>query len=56
MSMQLLFWVVMIISVLFSVVPQSPERDKYKLIGSIWVILLLIGLLGWKVFGPAIHQ
>jgi hypothetical protein len=52
MSLPLLFWVIYIISVLFgfwSSWPIGPANAKP-------LSLILIGLLGWQVFGAAVHK
>lgn len=57
MSISLLFWVLYILSVVFSVISNWPvgQGNSKSLIGSV-VIFVLIGLLGWQVFGAAIHK
>ena len=54
MSIGLLFWIIMIIWLLFGL-----YRNRTTLI--VWVgdgliLWVLLAILGWAVFGPAIHR
>ena len=52
MSISLLFWIIYLIALLFSVWSSWHARN----LGNTVPIWILIGLLGWQVFGPAIHK
>ena len=56
MTIGLLFWVIMIIWLLFGLFTYwpAPGTRPYPLGGHI-VLWVLLALLGWKVFGPALH-
>jgi len=57
MNLSLLFWVIYIISLIFGVWTNwPPEANKAKPLGLSLIIFILIGLLGWQVFGPAVHK
>lgn len=57
MSLSLLFWVIYIISVVFGLWSNWPlGADKARGLGLSFVVLVLIGLLGWQVFGAAVHR
>jgi len=54
MPLGILFWVLMIIWLVFgywSNLPQSPPWSRFG--GSI-LIFVLMAIIGWQVFGPAI--
>jgi ABC-type polysaccharide/polyol phosphate export permease len=57
MTISLLFWMIYIIAIVFSLWasydggPNWPRRA-----GSHFILWVLIGILGWKVFGPAIRS
>lgn len=57
MSFGLLFWVLMILSVLFGFVFRSQPTSFgwYGPYGDWVLILILFGLLGWATFGPPLH-
>jgi sugar phosphate permease len=54
MSIGLLFWVIMVISLLFGLWSNWPAGAKP--IGSFLIVWILFALLGWQVFGPALHK
>ena len=54
MSSGLLFWIIMIIGILFSGYTNRAALGNWVM-GNI-VIWVLLALLGWSVFGPAIHR
>ncbi len=56
MTIQLLFWVLYVVSLLFGGYSNRAE-DRFKnwLRGDL-VFWVLIGILGWAQFGPAIHK
>ena len=57
MSLQLLFWMVYILALVFGGwLNYAPNTPWLKPFGSYFAIWLLVGILGWKVFGPAIHS
>lgn len=52
MPMGILFWVLFVVGLIFGLgvitAPWAP-------IGGSILLFVLLGLLGWKVFGPALH-
>jgi hypothetical protein len=56
MPLNLLFWVIYILALIISLwgyyVPNTPW---YRGFGGAFVLWLLVGILGWRVFGPAIR-
>jgi hypothetical protein len=57
MTVGLLFWVLMLFWAIYGFAWGWPWRDAASrpIFGS-WVILfVLIGVLGWRVFGPALN-
>ena len=58
MSKELLFWVIYIISVLvggWSLYEPGQSALWYKRAGGYFILWVLVGLLGWAVFGAAIR-
>lgn len=55
MSISLLFWVLYIVGILFSGWASWPVTNP-RGIGASLFVMVLIGLLGWAVFGAAIHR
>ena len=53
MGINIIFWLIMLVWVLFGFVPISNAQTKSY--GNTLLLIILFGLLGWKVFGPAIH-
>ena len=53
MSIGLLFWVIMIVWLLFGLWQSWPTPRP---IGNHIILWLLLALLGWQVFGPALHR
>jgi hypothetical protein len=57
MSFGLLYWVIMIIWFLFGLWGAYPfGGGNNKTLGGHVILFVLLVLLGWKVFGPALHQ
>lgn len=54
MSMGLLFWILMLLSVLFGWWSWYGPRT-YGPLGTNLLLLILLALLGWKVFGAPIN-
>ena len=54
MSIGLLFWVIMIVGLLFGLYQNRATPIVW--VGNSLVIWILLALLGWQVFGPAIHR
>ena len=54
MSIGLLFWVIMLIGLLFGF--YTNRAAPWPWLGNSFVIWILLALLGWAVFGPAIHR
>jgi hypothetical protein len=56
MTIGLLFWILYIIFVVLGFAQVGPPGPStYVGYGRALVFAVLIGLLGWRVFGPAIH-
>lgn len=53
MSIELLFWLVFVIGLLFSLYTNRAAIVPW--LTNTLVFWLLFALLGWKVFGPVIH-
>lgn len=57
MSLSLLFWVLYILTVVFSIIGNLPlNAGNAKPTAITIIILVLIGLLGWAEFGAAVHR
>jgi len=54
MSIAILFWILMIISFIFGLWASWPLNPKSG--GLNLLLFVLLALLGWKVFGAAIHN
>lgn len=55
MSMAILFWIVFIVALIFGGLGYNREAPNRWGLGYNLVIWLLLGLLGWAVFGKPIH-
>jgi len=56
MSISLLFWILYLIALVFSLWTNWPANGPaFRPLGGPLLVFVLIGLLGWKVFGAAIH-
>lgn len=56
MTLSLLFWLLMLLWAFFGVFPTWPAAGQpYRPFAGSLLLFVLIGMLGWKVFGPAIH-
>jgi hypothetical protein len=53
MPIAILFWVIFVIWVLFGA---WQHGTNWKAHGPNLILIVLIGLLGWRVFGPILHQ
>jgi ABC-type polysaccharide/polyol phosphate export permease len=58
MSLQLLFWMIYIIAIVFGFWSsyEAGQPLWYRRAGAYMVLWLLVGILGWEVFGAAIHR
>lgn len=54
MNIGLLFWVIMILGLIFGLYTNRAKPLEWA--GSNLVYWVLLALLGWKVFGPALHS
>lgn len=54
MSISLLFWVLYILALVFSVYSNRTAIPVWA--GGSLLQFILIGLLGWQVFGAAVHK
>lgn len=52
MTLGLLFWIIVVVALLFGLwAPRDPRFAPYAL----WPTFVLVIILGWRVFGPAVH-
>ena len=58
MSLQLLFWMIYIIALVFGLWSNYTPAEPfwYRRSGAYLVLWVLVGILGWEVFGAAIHR
>ncbi len=54
MSIGLLFWVIMVIGLLFGFYTNRTAPGPW--LSNSLVLWVLLALLGWAVFGPALHR
>jgi hypothetical protein len=55
MPLGIFFWVIYLIAIFASYwFFYEANQPWFKRAGGFWVIWLLVGILGWQVFGPAI--
>lgn len=54
MSIALLFWIIMIVGLLFGLYTNRASPSKWA--SDNLVLWVLLALLGWAVFGAAIHR
>ena len=55
MSIGLLFWILMLLSLIFGWWHWSGGAGRYGRVGVNLLLIVLLALLGWKVFGAPIH-
>lgn len=56
MPLSILFWVIYIFSLIFGAWGfYVPGQPWYRPAGGYFVLWVLVGILGWHVFGPAIR-
>lgn len=57
MNISLAFWILYLVAAFLSAFFTWPAGDNrnFRPLGDRFVIFVLIGLLGWKTFGPPIH-
>lgn len=57
MSIELLFWVLYIVALVFGFWVEYVPGQPYPMrrVPGALLFFVLVGLLGWKVFGPAIR-
>lgn len=53
MPMGILFWILMILWFIFGI---GVLNVAWAPIGGTIILFILLGLLGWKVFGPVLRQ
>jgi hypothetical protein len=61
MSTNLAFWVLMLLYLAFGLWNNWPTsmdkaKDKAKDLGASFLVFVLLAILGWQVFGPALHR
>jgi hypothetical protein len=57
MPIGILFWVLMILWLLLGLYWNSPEwkTGNYGILGGNILLFVLLGLIGWRVFGPVLQ-
>jgi len=58
MTLGLLFWMLVILTFIFGLFtnwPGSPATP-YRPVINTFLVFVLVVLLGWQVFGPALHR
>lgn len=53
MNIGLLFWILMVLTLVFSLWSSWPLDRKS---GPSLLVFVLLALLGWRVFGPVLHS
>ena len=56
MSLALAFWILMLVWLVFFLWSSLAERPNFKASGGSLLLFILLLLLGWKTFGPPLHQ
>jgi hypothetical protein len=59
MTIALLFWVIMLILLIFGFWGSRPAAGapwNWSAFGGNFIVWVLLALLGWQTFGPAIHK
>jgi hypothetical protein len=54
MSISLLFWMIVIIGILFGL--YNNRATPFAWVGNYLILWVLVILLGWAVFGAAVHR
>ena len=55
MPLGILFWVIFVVAVLFFGWHAYGTPYGYHVVGGSAVTMVLIGILGWRVFGPTVR-
>jgi hypothetical protein len=55
MSAGIWFWIIFVICLVFGLWNEWPKDNNFRPLGGRLVIYILLGLLGWGVFGPPIN-
>ena len=48
------FWIIYVLCVIFGLWSEWPSDGNYRPLGGRFVVFVLLGLLGWGLFGPPI--
>jgi membrane protein YdbS with pleckstrin-like domain len=58
MPLGILFWVVYVIAIVFGFWSnyEAAQPMWFRRAGAYLVLWLLVGVLGWEVFGPVVHR
>ena len=51
MSAGIWFWLIYVICVVFGMWSEWPSDNNYRPLGGRFVVFILLGLLGWGIFG-----
>ena len=57
MPIGILFWVIYVIAILFGVWSNYDAANElwFRRAGAYLVLWILVGIIGWRVFGPVVH-
>ena len=55
MPLQFVFWILYLIALIFGFWPTGEAVSRVRLGGNL-MLFVLIGVLGWQVFGPVVHR
>ena len=58
MPLGILFWVIYVVCIIFGIWSNYEQNQPlwFKRAGAYFVLWLLVGMLGWEVFGPVVHR
>jgi len=55
MTRRLMFWVIMLVWLIWGIAWHFAVVASFGPLGSVVLLFLLFGLLGWQVFGPPVQ-
>jgi len=56
MTLQLLFWILMLLVLVFGLWTNWPLKDRWRPAGNLLLIFMLFLILGWAVFGAPVQR